>query len=88
MTSAPDTSREPYWLRKMREAARQRPRTQFIKIRWIELQMLLRERDTLWESAGPEVRERILAQRAREDYAYLPPRERSAVEAERSTPSA
>lgn len=40
-----DSDRE--WLMRLRSAAVQRPRTQFQKIRWADLQQLLRERDFL-----------------------------------------
>ena len=59
---------EPYWLIKMRQTAQQRPRTRFVKIRGIELHHLLRERDALWEAATPTTRERLLAQRAKDNY--------------------
>ena len=64
-------SPEPYWLMRMRQAAKQRPRTRFVKIRWLELQYLLRERDALWLAAGPAVRERLLKLRETDDYTYL-----------------
>lgn len=66
---------EPYWLMKMREAAKQRPRTRFVKIRWIELQHLIRERDALWQAANPALREGLLALRDIDDYGYLSPGE-------------
>lgn len=66
---------EPYWLIKMRQAAKQRPRTRFVKIRWVELQQLLRERDALWQAATPATREHLLALQAKEAYGYLPPQE-------------
>lgn len=47
---------EPGWLIRLRPAAKQRPRTQFVKIRWHDLQELLRERDRLWHEASPETR--------------------------------
>lgn len=62
---------EPYWLIRMRQAARQRPRTRFVKIRWIEVQHLLRERDALWQAATPSTREKLLALREKDDYGYL-----------------
>lgn len=43
---------EPDWLVRMRQAAVQRPRTQFQKVRWSDLQQLLRERDYLLAQAG------------------------------------
>lgn len=46
---------EPPWLRAMRFAARQRPRTQFQRIRWAHLQNLLREYDMLWAPASDEL---------------------------------
>lgn len=66
---------EPYWLVKMRQAAKQRPRTRFVKIRWIELQHLLRERDALWQAASPATQDRLLALRKKDDYGYLAPYE-------------
>ncbi|MFI7742537.1 hypothetical protein [Kocuria rhizosphaericola] len=76
MTHFEDDKSKPYWLVKMRRAAKQRPRTQFVKVRWIELQYLLRERDALWEGASPDTRERLLALRKKDDYGYLSPQER------------
>ncbi|WP_307275971.1 hypothetical protein [Arthrobacter sp. W4I7] len=64
-------SPEPYWLVRMRQAAKQRPKTRFVKIRWLELQYLLRERDALWLAAGPAVRQRLLKLRETDDYTYL-----------------
>jgi hypothetical protein len=74
-------SPEPYWLMRMRQAAKQRPRTRFVKIRWIELQYLLRERDALWLAAGPAMRERLLKLRATDDYTYLSLPEIAALQA-------
>lgn len=71
MSESASESPEPYWLMRMRQAAKQRPRTRFVKIRWLELQYLLRERDALWLAAGPAVRERLLKLRATDDYTYL-----------------
>jgi hypothetical protein len=65
---------EPPWLQAMRLAAVQRPRTQFVKIRWALLQPLLRERDALWAAASPGTRETIRAMRQADDYAYKRPR--------------
>ena len=42
-----DQPNEPGWLQCMRGAAVQRPRTQFVKIRWHDLQDPVRERDAL-----------------------------------------
>ena len=75
--SEPDDSAgqpEPNWLLSMRVAARQRPRTQFVRIRWAELQPLLRERDALWNAASPATRAAIEAMREADQYAYQPPR--------------
>lgn len=72
---------EPYWLTRMRQAAKQRPRTRFVKIRWIELQYLLRERDALWLAAGPAMRERLLGLRATDDCTYLSLQEITALQA-------
>jgi hypothetical protein len=47
---------EPGWLTRLRPAAKQRPRTQFVKIRWHDLQELLRERDALWHASSEETR--------------------------------
>lgn len=66
---------------RMRQAAKQRPRTRFVKIRWLELQYLLRERDALWLAAGPAVRDRLLKQRETDDYTYLSLQEISALQA-------
>lgn len=74
-------SPEPYWLMRMRQAAKQRPRTRFVKIRWIELQYLLRERDALWLAAGPAMRERLLKLRQTDDYTYLSLPEIAALQA-------
>lgn len=71
---------EPYWLIKMRQAAKQRPRTRFVKIRWIELQQLLRERDALWQAAAPATREGLVELQAKENYDYLAPYEKKAWE--------
>lgn len=71
MSESASESPVPYWLMRMRQAANQRPRTRFVKIRWLELQDLLRERDALWLAAGPAVRERLLKLRATDDYTYL-----------------
>lgn len=74
-------SPEPYWLLRMRQAAKQRPRTRFVKIRWIELQYLLRERDALWLASGPAIRERLLNLRETDDYTYLSLQEIGALQA-------
>lgn len=75
MTSYGDDKTEPYWLMKMRQAAKQRPSNRFVKIRWIELQHLLRERDALWQAANPATREGLLALWEKGDYGYLSPGE-------------
>ncbi|MHA7146544.1 hypothetical protein ACX80U_17685 [Arthrobacter sp. TmT3-37] len=62
---------EPYWLIRMRQAALQRPRTRFVKIRWTELQQLLRERDALWQAATPSTRKTLLDLQKKDDYGYL-----------------
>jgi hypothetical protein len=59
-------SDEPGWLTRLRPAAKQRPRTQFVRIRWHDLQELLRERDALWHAASNETRTSLEA--ARRDY--------------------
>jgi hypothetical protein len=56
MTTSPD----PEWLTRLRGAAKQRPRTQFQKIRWSDLQRLLHERDLLLAEASSSTRETIL----------------------------
>jgi hypothetical protein len=71
MTFARYNKSEPYWLIRMRQAARQRPRTRFVRIRWNELQHLLRERDALWQAATPATRETLLALQESDDYGYL-----------------
>ena len=73
MTDPVDQASEPGWLQSMRVAARQRPRTQFRKIRWIDLQSLLPERDALWNAATPETQARIVAVRESDNYAYQQP---------------
>jgi hypothetical protein len=57
MTTSPD----PEWLTRLREAAKQRPRTQFQKIRWADLQKLLHERDLLLTEASSSTRATILS---------------------------
>lgn len=42
---------EPDWLTRMRQASVQRPRTQFQKVRWADIQALLREHALLLEAA-------------------------------------
>jgi len=74
-------SPEPNWLMRMRQAAKQRPRTRFVRIQWIELQYLLRERDALWLASSPAVRERLLKLRETDDYTYLSLQEISALQA-------
>jgi hypothetical protein len=50
------TDEEPAWLKRMREASQQRPRTRNRKVAWSDLQRLLRERDVLWHQASSESR--------------------------------
>ena len=50
---------EPDWLTRLRGAAHQRPRTQFQKIRWADLQQLLRERDFLLGQADERTKQAI-----------------------------
>ncbi len=66
-----DADTEPGWLQAMRSAAVQRPRTQFVKIRWALLQPLLRERDALWAAASPETRLMVEAMRQADNYSYV-----------------
>ncbi|MBT2513157.1 hypothetical protein [Arthrobacter sp. ISL-30] len=80
MTDSENDALEPYWLMRMRQDAKQRPRTRFSKIRWIELQYLIRERDALWNAASPATRERLLKSRETDDYSYLSPQERLALQ--------
>lgn len=80
MTESIKRALEPYWLMKMRQAAKQRPRMRFSRIRWIELQYLLRERDALWNAADSATRERLLKARETDDYSYLSPQERQALQ--------
>jgi hypothetical protein len=54
---------EPGWLDRLRPSAKQRPRTQFVRIRWHDLQELLRERDALWNAASDETRSLLEASR-------------------------
>jgi hypothetical protein len=58
---------EPEWLNRLRQAATQRPRTQFTKVRWADVQQLLRERDFLLSQAGAEV-QAALADMERHDH--------------------
>ena len=73
MTDPPAEEPEPEWLQGLRLAARQRPRTRFVKITWMSLQPLLRERDVLWNAASPETSAAILAMRESDNYAYQRP---------------
>lgn len=68
-----DEAAEPRWLGAMRGAARQRPRTRFVRIAWADLQPLLRERDALWSAASAETRAVVEAMRDTDDYAYQRP---------------
>jgi hypothetical protein len=61
-----DESKEPTWLHRLRPAAKQRPRTQFVRIRWHDLQELLRERDALWQAASKQTKTSLEA--ARREY--------------------
>jgi hypothetical protein len=61
-----NSAEEPSWLTRLRPAASQRPRTQFIEIRWHDLQELLRERDALWHAASKETKAQLEA--ARREY--------------------
>jgi hypothetical protein len=54
---------EPGWLTRLRASAGQRPRTQFTRIRWHDLQELLRERDALWHAASDDTCARLEATR-------------------------
>lgn len=47
---------EPSWLARLRQQAQQRPRTQFVKARWADIQELLRQRDFLLSQASVETR--------------------------------
>jgi hypothetical protein len=73
MTKPVDQAPEPRWLQSMRGAATQRPRTQFVRIRWIDLQPLLRERDALWNAATPDTQALIVTMRESDNYAYQRP---------------
>jgi len=66
---------------RLREAAKQHPRTRFVKVRWLELQYLLRERDALWLAASSATRDRLLELRATDDYTYLSLQEIAALQA-------
>jgi len=57
------TTDEPAWLSALRTAAVNRPRTQFQRIRWAHLQILLREYDALLHDASPETLERLKSAR-------------------------
>jgi hypothetical protein len=61
-----DADNEPGWMTRLRPAAKQRPRTQFVRIRWHDLQELLRERDALWHDASIQTRSALEA--AQRDY--------------------
>jgi hypothetical protein len=56
-------SHEPAWLTRLRPAAKQRQRPQFIEIRWHGLQELLRDRDALWHAASDDTRSALSAVR-------------------------
>lgn len=60
------SSEEPSWLTRPRPSAKQRPRTRFVRIRWHDLQELLREQDVLWHAASEETRSTLEA--ARREY--------------------
>lgn len=66
MSTASEGTQEPGWLVRLRPAAKQRPRTQFIRIRWHDLQELLRERDALWHAADEQTRS--ILESARREY--------------------
>lgn len=70
---AGDGGVEPRWLAAMRGAARQRPRTRFVRIAWADLQPLLRERDALWNAASAQTRAMVEAMRDTDEYAYQRP---------------
>jgi hypothetical protein len=50
---------EPEWMARLRAAAKQRPRTQFHKVRWSDLQQLLRVRDLLAQRADASTLELV-----------------------------
>jgi hypothetical protein len=50
---------DPPWLARLRPAAAQRPRTQLVRIRWHDLQELIRERDALLADADEAAVARI-----------------------------
>jgi hypothetical protein len=50
---------EPDWMARLRAAAKQRPRTQFQKVRWSDLQQLLRVRDLLAQRADASTLELV-----------------------------
>jgi hypothetical protein len=62
---------EPEWLLRLRSAAHQRPRTQFQRVRWADLQQLLRQRDYLLAHADDDSKAYI-ALLAHEDYGRGP----------------
>lgn len=47
---------ESTWLDRLRDGAKQRPRTQFVKVRWHDLQQLVRQRDFLMDAADSVTR--------------------------------
>lgn len=53
--------RDPSWLERLRAAAKQRPRTQFVKVRWADIQLILHERDFLLQQADRQTREAVAA---------------------------
>ena len=63
----PASQGEPAWLQRLRPAAKQRPRTQFIEIRWHDLQQLLQQRDLLLHHASEATRAEI-ERLAEQDY--------------------
>lgn len=63
MSTTDGELQEPGWLARLRPAAKQRPRTQFVRIRWHDLQELLRERDALWHCASEDLRSTVEATR-------------------------
>ncbi len=60
----PDDNTEPEWLRRIRPAAKQRPRTQYVKVRWHDLQELLRERDFLLHEASDKTKAALAVMQA------------------------
>ena len=56
---------EPEGRQRIRPAAQQRPRTQYVKVRWHDLQELLRERDFLLHQASGKTKAALVVMQTR-----------------------